>query len=374
MKKITYITDLENKPSGGGSYAVNWHVQNQLCNHFDLFYPGPIVPAVSNTERLKSQIQRYVLKRPSNFFYFSPSTLDRNAERAARHFGKDIDAVFFRSATRWCHCAPPVPYFVYLDIVFHTFFENTFDKKAFLASDLNRIYQAEANFLENASAVFFESDWGLNKAHEAYSLKGGHYEVAGRGGVLEPPERDEWSNESLILVSIAMNFEQKGGDIVLAAFKELKKSHPALRWHIIGGQPAGDWKTVDVIVYEGLLNPDDQDHLARYRNLLSQAFLLIHPTREDATPLVLTEAAYFGCPSVSVNRFAIPELVIDGKTGILLDYPAKPEQLAEAVQSLIEAPEIYRQMRQTAFEFSRSQFDWRGIGYRMAETINSKLE
>jgi glycosyltransferase involved in cell wall biosynthesis len=373
LKKITYITDLENKPGGGGSYAVNWHIQDQLQNHFDLFSPRPIVPAISYAERLTSQIQRYIFKKPSNFFYFSPSTLNGNAKKAASHFGKGIDAVFFRSATRWCHCAPPVPYFVYLDIVFHTFFENTFDKKNFLASDLNRIYQAEANFLENASAVFFESDWGLCKAREAYSLKGDHYLVAGRGGVLEPPERDEWTSECLILVSIAMNFEQKGGDIILTAFKDLKKSHPALRWHIIGGQPTGDWKAVDGIVYEGLLNPDDQTDLARYRSLLSQAFLLMHPTREDATPLVLTEAAYFGCPSVSVNRFAIPELVIDGKTGILLDYPAKPEQLLEAVKSLIEAPEIYRQMRHAAFEFSRSQFDWHGIGHRMAETINSKL-
>ena len=31
--------------------------------------------------------------------------------------------------------------------------------------------------------------------------------------------------------------------------------------------------------------------------------------REDTNPWVITEAAYFGGPSISVNRFAIPELV-----------------------------------------------------------------
>jgi glycosyltransferase involved in cell wall biosynthesis len=373
MKKLAYITELEKQSGGGGSYAVNWHTQEQLGKYFEILAPGAIAPELSEWERFVSRLQRHVLGKPGGFFYFSPSTLDNNAMRAARYFENDVDGVFFRSATRWCHSRPEVPYFVYLDIVFHTFFENTFSEKDFIASDLQRIFKAETEFLEGASAVFFESNWGLQKARAAYALSGDHYVVANRGGVLTPPEEDTWPGKPLILLSIAMKFEQKGGDIILKAYKMLKKIHPDLRWHIVGGKPTGDWEGEDGIVYEGALNPDNEVDLARFRQLLSKAFLLLHPTREDTNPLVITEAASFGCPSVSVNRFAIPELVIDGKTGILLDYPAKPEQLLEAVKSLIEAPEIYRRMRHAAFEFSRSQFDWHGIGHRMAETINSKL-
>jgi len=371
--RVAYITDLQSRPGGGGSYAVNWHIQQQLLKHFDLVAPDPIVPRVSRRERFISRVQRYIFRKPSKFFYFSPATLDDNAARASAHF-KNADAVFFRSATRWCHCKPAMPYFVYLDIVFHTFFENTFKQKDFIAADLQRIYDTEARFLENAAAVFFESDWGLQKARTAYGLAGSHYEVAGRGGVLEPPERDEWTAESPYLLSIAMNFEQKGGDILLGAFTELKESHPQLRWHIVGGRPTGNWETVDGIVYEGPLDPEDDADLARYRRLLSQAYLLVHPTREDTNPLVLTEAAYFGCPSISVKRFAIPELVINGKTGALLDWPVHPHELAIAVHHLIECPDVYRRMRLAAFEFSRSECDWTQIGSRMARVIDSKLE
>jgi glycosyltransferase involved in cell wall biosynthesis len=373
LKTLAYITDLDNKPGGGGSYAVNWHIQEQLRKHFDLFTPAPIVPRVSRRERFNSRVQRYVLRRPSDFFYFSPVTLGSNANRASRHFS-GVDAVFFRSATRWCHCRPAVPYFVYLDIVFHTFFENTFRQSDFIQSDLSRIFQAEARFLENASAVFFESKWGLQKARQAYSLTGDHYHVAGRGGMLEPPEADIWRGEPLKILSIAMNFEQKGGDVILKAYRNLKKTHPGLRWHIIGGRPTGNWESLEGIVYEGLLDPDDAADLARYRDLLSQAFLLVHPTREDTNPLVLTEAAYFGCPAISVNRFAIPELVLDSKTGLLLDWPVNADQLAAAVCRLIESPEVYREMRKAAYEFSRSEFSWDQIGDRMADVIGGLLE
>jgi glycosyltransferase involved in cell wall biosynthesis len=206
-------------------------------------------------------------------FYFSPALLDSNAARADRQFASAVDAVFFRSAARWCHSKPQIPYFVYLDIVFHTFFENTFEQKDFIVGDLQRIYTAEAQFLENASAVFFESDWGLQKARVAYGLAGSHYQVAGRGGVLEPPGRDEWMGEQPYLLSIAMNFEQKGGDIVLRAFRQLKERHPKLRWHVVGGRPTGDWQSVDGLVYEGVLDPAKESDSVRFRRLLAQAFL-----------------------------------------------------------------------------------------------------
>jgi len=373
MKNLAYITDLEKHPGGGGSYAVNWHTQEQLGKYFEILAPGPIVPEVSEWERFVSRLQRHVFRKPGRFFYFSPATLDSNAKKATKHFENGVDGVFFRSATRWCHCTPEIPYFVYLDIVFHTFFENTFDKKNFIASDLQRIFDAEAKFLEGASTVFFESNWGLQKAREAYSLVGDHYHVAGRGGVLELPEADTWHGEFLILLSIAMNFEQKGGDIILQAYRDLKKHHPQLRWHIIGGQPTGNWESVDGIVYEGLLDPDNGTDLDRFRSLLSQAFLLVHPTREDTNPLVLTEAAYFGSPCISVNRFAIPELVINGQTGLLLETPAQPNELADAIRKLINSPDDYREMRRSAFAFSHEHFDWNRIGDRMANEISAKF-
>jgi glycosyltransferase involved in cell wall biosynthesis len=230
LKKLVYITDLASTRSGGGSYAVNWHIQDQLRKYFELSTPAPIVPDVSSWEKFMSRVQRHVLKRPGKFFYFSPSTLDSNARRASRCFQDSADGVVFRSATRWCHCRPKVPYFVYLDVVFHTFFENTFDEQQFVRTDRQRIFQTEARFLENASAVFFESNWGLQKAKEAYGLAGSHYFNASRGGVIDPPDRDVWTDEKPFLLSVAKNFEQKGGDMILSAFKKLKEGRPELGW------------------------------------------------------------------------------------------------------------------------------------------------
>jgi hypothetical protein len=371
--KVAWISELALQAAGGGSYAVNWHAFRQLGRHFETVYCGPLPPEVPRVADWVSKLRRKGLKLPGKFAHFSPAALARNAERVERVVPEDAEAIFFRSAAPWGRCRPRVPYFIYLDVVFHTFFHNTFQPGEFEADDLKRIWREEAEFLEGAAAVFFESRWGMERAREAYGLRGGHYHAPGRGGVLDPPPADAWDGASQRLVTMAMKFRQKGGDLVLAAYRKLKPRFPGLTWHIIGGPPEGDWQEVAGIVYEGMLRPDATADLARFRELLAGAFLLIHPTREDTNPLVLTEAAYFGCPSVSVRRFAIPELVIDGGTGVLVEFPPAADRLAAAIAGLLEDPVGYRSMRVAARNHALRHYSWERIGEVMAAEIGGRL-
>jgi glycosyltransferase involved in cell wall biosynthesis len=367
-RSLTFISDLELTRAGGGAYAVNWHAVNELRKHFDVSYAGPIVPVTPWIEKTESKIRRRIFGSRGRFAYFSPATLDRNARLAHEAFEKAGDAAVFRSATRWCRCRPRVPYFVYLDVVFHTFFFNTFSENSFDRADLQRIWKEEAAFLEGATGVFFESAWGMEKARDAYGLRGTHYHAVGRGGVVDPPTEDAWSG-SHELVTIAMNFEQKGGDIVLDAYRALKPRFPSLSWRIVGGQPCSGFDSLNGVTYEGELNVEVEADLERLRQILSGAFLLVHPTREDTSPLVVTEAAYFGCPSLSVRAFAIPELVDDGVTGLLVDFPARSVDIANGIATLMDDPARYQEMRARTRGESLARHSWPAIG----EMISAKI-
>jgi glycosyltransferase involved in cell wall biosynthesis len=370
--RLAYVSDLPLQRAGGGSFVVNWHAHERLSRRFTVDTLEPVRPRVVFAEKAVSKLLR-VLGRPGHFAYFSERTLADNATRVARALPADVDAVFFRSATRWCRCRLDVPYFVYLDVVFLSFFQNTFREADFAASDLQRIRDAEAAFLEGAAAVFFESDWGMREAMRLNRLRGSHYHAVGRGGGIDPPEADRWDGRSLVLVTMAMRFRQKGGDRVLEAYRRLKPRYPELRWHIVGGPPEGLEPGDEDIQYEGRLRPDVPGELARLRSLLASAFLLVHPTREDTSPLVLTEAAYFGCPAVSVQQFAIPELVEDGCSGLLLEPPVTEAALAEAIESLLCDPVRYRAMRRAAGAQALERWTWDRVGDRMGAVIERRL-
>ena len=84
----------------------------------------------------------------------------------------------------------------------------------------------------------------------------------------------------------------------------------------------------------------------KLRDILARIRGLVHPTLADIAPLSLVEAAYFGCPSISSRICAIPEIVEDGKTGILLDAPPSVGSVAEAMERMIVGDQAYSAMRQ----------------------------
>lgn len=97
----------------------------------------------------------------------------------------------------------------------------------------------------------------------------------------------------------------------------------------------------DVAQYHGRLYGDEKE------SLLRQADVFVHPTLNDCFPLVLLEAMQHALPIISTPVGAIPDMVEDGVTGLII-----PEQdalaLAEAMQGFIEHPDCIHSMGEEA--------------------------
>lgn len=76
----------------------------------------------------------------------------------------------------------------------------------------------------------------------------------------------------------------------------------------------------------------------------------------DTMPAVLIEAGLCGLPSVSTPVGAIPEVVIDGRTGLVVPI-GDEEALAAALDSLLSDPERARRMGDAARHHCLSRFD-----------------
>ena len=372
--ELSFVTHLPLQRSGGGVFAVSWQVHRQLQRFFPVSVCGPMQAPHDRLNKYVSKFQRRVLRRPGSFYPFSPGSLQQWARSVTTQLSPAARAAFFRSSTRWVLWQPDRPYFVHTDACFHTFYHNTFAPGEFTASDLQRIWQAEAHFLDRATAVFFESDWGKAKAQQAYGLSGHNFHTARIAGAIEPPESDlRVPDGRFRLLTMAKHFEQKGGLLVAAAFQLLKTRWPQLCWHVLGGPPPAAVMQLQDVHYEGFLKPDLPLELQRMRTLLASGDLLVHPTREDTNPLVIAEAASFGCPCVSMRCFALPELVTDGETGILLDPPATVESLAAAIETLLQNPSLTAAMRTQARLRSLQLFSWDASGEIIANVIRQKL-
>lgn len=81
-----------------------------------------------------------------------------------------------------------------------------------------------------------------------------------------------------------------------------------------------------------------------------------HDGKVEGFGLVYLEAAAQGLPSIASNMAAIPEVVLDGKTGLLvqpMDVPA----LASALERLLGEPVFLRKFKQEARKWAKT-FSW----------------
>ena len=362
LPPIQYFSTLPQTVNGGGNYVVCASLYAGMAR----FLPG-IQFCHLQPDRAKwwpslvSKLQRRAFHVPSKVTQYSPEILSNTAAKLGAHFEESESLPFFKGVTPWIGWTPDRPYAAYTDVAFATILENQNSRSNFRTSDLDRILSAEQRFLERASAVFFESQWGLNHTKEAYSLGGSNLFVAGRAGLFELQERDCRSEDSFALLTVAKHFKLKGGDIAFEAYRALKAKYPALSWDIVGGPPDFNWKEVDGIRYHGFLRPDHPEERRQYRGILRNSFLLVHPTREDTNPLVISEAAAFGCPSISVDRFAIPELIDNGETGVLLPRDPSPDLLASVIKDLLNDEITYRKMREATWQRAQREDTWRDI-------------
>ena len=199
----------------------------------------------------------------------------------------------------------------------------------------------------------FTSDWAARRAANDYHLDEGQVRVLGVCGQIEVPTCDAYVG-GRDFAFVATNFEAKGGRTVLAAFREVRQRHPDASLTVVGDRPSGIGSPAGV-TFVGFLRKEVPAELERYREVLGRARALVHPTQSDIAPLLAIEAGYFGCPVISSKKFAIPELVDDGTTGLLLNDPSQATAVAGAMNWMLERDDEYAEMRQAAWTKAHHQ-------------------
>jgi glycosyltransferase involved in cell wall biosynthesis len=137
---------------------------------------------------------------------------------------------------------------------------------------------------------------------------------------------------------------RKGLPDLFAAFEIVYKKNPNAYLHIIGGGPYYD-------EYTGLANSMDCKSAVTFAGVeddpipfMMGADIFVLPSHADPAPLVLSEAREAGCAIVATDVDGIPELLEQGKAGILIP-PRDPSKLADVLCTLLENSDTLQKWR-----------------------------
>ena len=152
----------------------------------------------------------------------------------------------------------------------------------------------------------------------------------------------------------------KGFDLALYALADVIRRHPATRMIVAGDGPArpelesliAELGLGERVEIRGWVEPE------MVPTLINEATLVVVPSRwQEAFGLVALQAAQQARPVVAARVGGLPEVVVDGESGILFEREHHAE-LARAIVRLLDDPRLATRLGETGHRLAGERFGW----------------
>ncbi len=157
-----------------------------------------------------------------------------------------------------------------------------------------------------------------------------------------------------LLLAVGRFAPQKDHATLLAAFAKVRERHPAARLGLLGVGPL-EAQTRAEAERLGVAAAVALPGRVAVRDWLARADVFVHTSRWEGFGMVLLEAMLAGLPIVATQASAVPEVVADGASGLLVE-PGDAEGLARDVDALLADPGRASAMGAAGLERARRRF------------------
>lgn len=198
--------------------------------------------------------------------------------------------------------------------------------------------RAERRVLGAADRLFSFSHWSANSASNDCGVP------ADRVSVIPPsvaagPEKPHQDQKLAQIIFIGNDWDRKGGPALLEIHQQRLADRAVL--HIVSARAPVDHAAQNVVWHGTVANQ------VLLEELLPAMDLLAMPTREDTFLWAGLEAAACGVPSLVPRLAGIPDVVLDGQTGVLTPH-RDDMAFAAALDQLVDNRQLLRRYGQAA--------------------------
>ena len=185
---------------------------------------------------------------------------------------------------------------------------------------------------------------------------------------------------------------EKGAHVLLEAFLRVRSRYPDAQlvlagpfWitppdQLVGSDPKAirSWRRLGrryptlfrkkADSNEGVFLTDHIPHKALV-GMYRTASVFVHPALwNEPFGMILAEAMACGLPVVASRTGGIPEVIQDGRSGLLVD-PGDADALVNAIERLFENRDLAARLGQAARHRAEEHFDWSVVAGRMADIV-----
>ena len=184
-----------------------------------------------------------------------------------------------------------------------------------------------------------------------------------------------FSDPGPVVLTVARLVLSKGIQRVIGAMPRIVAETPGTRYVIVGDGPdrehlmrlAAESPVADAITFLGAANDDEKFEC------YGRCDVFVLPSEREGFGIVFLEANAFGKPVVGGRIGGVPDAVVHGETGLLVD-PRSDSEVAEAIIRLLRNPDEARRLGDNGRRRVENELTWKQSARKFLSVIRGVLE
>jgi glycosyltransferase involved in cell wall biosynthesis len=248
---------------------------------------------------------------------------------------------------------------------------NPFASRRISPATIDRALDFERRVYNGQEKVLTMSEYLRNSFIEDFGLA--EDRVVNIGGAINLetiPDQDAAKRyDSQELLFVGVEFERKGGWILLEAFQRARRRFPRAVLHIVGPSRLRVPPRLEGgVVFHGFLSKAVPEELSRMKGLLERCILFVMPSLYEPFGIAPLEAMAHQIPCLVSDGWALREVVLPGQNGQTVAI-GSADDLEAKIVSLLSDPGALQSMGHAGRELVLRQFTWERVVDRLSAAL-----
>ncbi|HEY9363556.1 MAG TPA: glycosyltransferase family 4 protein [Chitinophagaceae bacterium] len=375
--KVAYITNYDSEDvrnwSGTGYYiAENFKKQGVELIRINCFLKFSFFLKLKRKLTKLFSKKLLLIERESIY-------LKKMAERAKQQLSQtDYDIIFSPGSLSIAYLKSNKPIVFYADATFDCLMDLYLLGKQPAKHSIRQGNLAESSALQNASLVFYTSEWAVESAVKKYHADSGKVLQSTFGAnmycnktqveIMEMITRRQQKKEKSFLF-IGVDWHRKGAAKAIETVAALNNNGMKATLSLVGCKIPKGVILPEFVRYYPFISKTDKEGLALLNRLFEEACFFILPTIADCTPIVFSEAASYGVPVFTTDVGGCKSVVIDNETGYCINEENFIEVASKKIQELCDCEMAYESMSLNAYNRYQKELNWNVITTRTLDAM-----
>jgi glycosyltransferase involved in cell wall biosynthesis len=162
--------------------------------------------------------------------------------------------------------------------------------------------------------------------------------------------------------------ERKGFKYLIDAMPQVVREFPDATLTIAGGGPVREQLVQQVntlqlqknVILPGKVSAEELERLFSQGDMFILPAIIDKNGDTEGLGVVLIEAMTYKMPVIASNVGGIPDVIIPGKSGILVEQK-NPSMLADAIIDLLRNPKKMQDIGEMGYAFISKEFSWKKV-------------